>query len=130
MPTFRFDPKSPILLVSAEIFGPKGSHFVRMLLDTGASYTMLHPDALIKIGCEPISLHKRKITTASGIEWVSFVNIPEICALGQAVKDVEISAHDLPPSLPAEGLLGLNFLRNFDLQINFREGKIELTAPK
>lgn len=99
-----------------------------MLLDTGASYTMLHPDVLIKIGCEPISLHKRKITTASGIEWVSFVKIPEIRALGHSVRDIEISAHDLPSSLPAEGLLGLNFLKHFDLLIHFREGKIELTS--
>lgn len=127
MVRFRFDSKAPIILVHADVVGPKGFFTIRMLLDTGASYTMMHPDVLMRIGCEATSPRKQRITTASGIEVVSFVTIPEIRSLGQNVTNVEIAVHDLPPSLPAEGLLGLNFLRYFDVHLNFPQGTLEIT---
>jgi predicted aspartyl protease len=127
MAAFKIPTPCNILLVNAEVIGPHGSHLVRMILDTGATYTMIHPDALVKIGCEPLSLEKRRIVTASGVEFVSFTPLPEIRVLGQTFHDLEICVHDLPQSLPAEGLLGLNFLRHFNIHLNFLNGYLEIT---
>ncbi|MEA3341964.1 MAG: hypothetical protein U9R15_18530 [Chloroflexota bacterium] len=45
---------------------------------------------------------------------------------GREARDLEIACGDLPPVLKIDGVLGLNFLRHFDLRINFREEYIEL----
>ncbi len=39
---------------------------------------------------------------------------------------MEVACGELPPQLGLDGVLGLNFLRHFDLRINFREEYIEL----
>ena len=128
MSIFVLNPKAQIILVNADIIGHEGTHTIRMIFDTGASFTMIHPDVLVRIGCEPTTLKKQKITTASGIEFVSFITIPEIRVLGERATNLEISVHDLPSNLPAEGLLGLNFLRNFNLHLNFLDNQLEVIS--
>lgn len=129
MPIFSFDPKSAVILVKVTIEGPLRSHVTRMILDTGATYTMVAPEILIDIGNDPaVSKARRAITTASGTEYVSFVNVPLIKTLGVEQKNIEVCAHGLPPNLPARGLLGLNFLRHFNVHLNFLSGKMEITS--
>jgi len=54
----------------------------------------------------------------------------EIPKKGYAVafngSNVKAIVHDLPAKSYVDGLLGLSFLRNFELNINFREGCLEL----
>jgi len=57
---------------------------------------------------------------------VPLVEVREIRALGQRVKGLEVLVHDLSPASRVEGLLGLNFLRNFKLTLDFRAGILEL----
>jgi predicted aspartyl protease len=38
-----------------------------------------------------------------------------------------VSGHTLPRNIPIDGLLGLDFLRGLELNINFRTGQITLT---
>ncbi|MBI2981397.1 MAG: clan AA aspartic protease [Deltaproteobacteria bacterium] len=101
-----------MILVSATLTGHSQSHNINLILDTGASYTMISPEILMRIGCDPTqSEDKRPITTASGIEYVSFLKIGSLKTLGVSLSSVEVCAHTLPPNLPARGLLGLSFLR-------------------
>ncbi|MBW1717302.1 MAG: hypothetical protein JRJ77_16020 [Deltaproteobacteria bacterium] len=41
-------------------------------------------------------------------------------------EDVEVLCHDLPSEAKVDGLLGLNFLRNFNIAIMFKEDVIEI----
>lgn len=42
------------------------------------------------------------------------------------MENIEVMCHDLPLEAYVEGVLGLNFLMNFDLNISFTKGTIEL----
>jgi hypothetical protein len=42
-----------LLLVYAELKGPRGRTMLRLALDTGASYTMLPPEKLVTVGYTP-----------------------------------------------------------------------------
>lgn len=46
--------------------------------------------------------------------------------LGKKIKNVEAIVKDLPPEAPADGLLGLSFLKYFKLTIDFKKGFLSL----
>ena len=72
-------------------------------------------------------LQKRGLrVTPGGVELAPKVKVKRIRALGKSVEDVEVLCHDLPPEAKVDGLLGLNFLRNFNIAIMFKEGVIEI----
>jgi predicted aspartyl protease len=100
-----------------------------MVIDTGAAFTMVSPEILVSIGCDPAQMGSTKpIVTASGIEYARFLKVPSLQAFGFAISDLEVTAHSLPQNLPARGLLGINFLKNFNFHFKFLESKIEIES--
>ena len=98
-----------------------------MILDTGASVTTISHKTALAVGCDPSKATRRtEIMTASSIELVPLVVIPRIQVMGQQVKNLEAICHDLPPISPVDGLLGLNFLKHFNLHLDFRSCRLEL----
>ena len=116
-----------IIIVPVQITGPKRKRYLRMILDTGATYTMISPEILIEVGYDLSSpIRKVAITTASSVEYAPFFKITHMEALRQEVSNIEIASHSLPPRIPAEGLLGLNFLRHFRNDLDFPKLQIKL----
>ena len=64
--------------------------------------------------------------TGSAVERVSKVVLTRLSALGQHRFGFPVVAHDVPPGAGVDGLLGLDFLRNHALTIDFRAGLITL----
>ena len=129
MGRFRFDPSAPLLVVFATVEGrqPGRRRRLKVALDTGATYTMIPWEIAQALGYHPERARRRiELMTASGMAIVPLVEVREIRALGQRVKGLEVLVHDLPPASRVEGLLGLNFLRNFKLTLDFRAGILEL----
>lgn len=125
MGTFKLNPDASVILVDAELKGPERSHKIRMIVDTGASFTLINQEVLAFVGYDLARSKRRsKITTASGIEYVPFLEIRRLEALAQSVNNLEVCGHTLPPDLPAEGLLGLNFLRHFNVHFDFIDGSL------
>lgn len=127
MSIYKLKNMAPLIIVDSGLIGPKGILTIRLVLDTGASCTMINPDSLVHIGCKVTSSHKQKISTASGIEYVPLTTLLELKALGHSVKNLDVYIHDLPPTIPAEGLLGLNFLKHFNVHLNFLNNHIKIT---
>lgn len=128
MLTYPLSVNQGVILVNIKVIGPKTESFVRVMLDTGATYTMLSPETLMEIGYHPSQTStKHLITTASGVELCSFIHIKALSALGHTMKNIQVYAHSLPPNLPAEGLLGLNFLRHFNLHLRFLDQVLEIS---
>jgi len=101
-----------IIPVYAQVAGPDSVRSMKMVLDTGASLTMVPPEKIMAIGYKiPVSRDKIvKIFTASGVEYVPVVMIDSLSALGITVRRIEVLCHRLSPESPVDGLLGLNFL--------------------
>ena len=98
-------------IVAVELFGPRGSHIVRAVIDTGATATLMPPEALVAIGCDPaLSAERTRIVTASGTEYLAVVRVPEIKALGHRMRHLHVMSHALPTSSTVNGLLGMDFL--------------------
>lgn len=130
MTEFRFDPKQSIILCYVEIASPKIRLSLKMALDTGATYTMIPIEAAVAIGCSPLRSKRRiEITTGSGIEYVPIVTIPKFKAFGIEIKNMEAICHNLPPQSTVEGLLGLNFLKEAKITIDFSQNTIEGPYP-
>lgn len=66
------------------------------------------------------------MVTGSSVEYAPIVTVRALSAFGETVHDLEVLCHDLPEEAHVDGLLGLNFLRHFDLRLSFSQGIIEL----
>ena len=122
-----FDSRQGLVVVRAEFTGPAGSAVLRLALDTGASVTLSNTAIAVSIGYDPSSAADRlQITTGSGVEFAPKIDVQSVRALGRIQRGFSVVCHTLPPSAGVDGLLGLDFLRDSRLTIDFRSGRIEL----
>ena len=66
------------------------------------------------------------LTTGSGIVPAKIITVCKLTAIGEAVENIDVLCHDLPFGSTIDGVLGLNFLKHFDVNISFSTGIIEL----
>jgi len=121
----RFDPYDNLIMVHAMIWGPRGRKGLVLALDTAATQTHVIPDVLDDIGYGPHHGDRvTSITSAIGEEPGYLMRVTKFSALGFTSSDFRIHVHDLPETLGIHGLLGLSFLRQFNCEIRFAEGRI------
>jgi len=118
-----FTPGSPVL-VSVKI---NGSGPITLILDTGADRTMVAPSALSRLGISFENALRGVVRGVTGVSyaeavWVNSVEIEEA-----KVGPLLIIAHDADLK-GAEGLLGRDFLANFNVTIDSKERVVTL-AP-
>ncbi|MBI4530449.1 MAG: retroviral-like aspartic protease family protein [Candidatus Latescibacteria bacterium] len=122
-----FDPSRSLIFIKATLYGLDRVRTVDLALDVGASTTTIATDILIGLGYDPAQSTKRaRMITGSGVEYRSVVTVARIETVGQAVDDIDVICHDLPEESQIDGLLGLNFLRHFDLTIRYSDGTLSL----
>ncbi len=130
MAEIRFDREAPVIVVYVTLKG-RVINTVRMALDTAATYTMIPWDIAGALGFEPEQSKERvDIITASGVERAPLVTLESISLGREEVKKVRAIVHDLPARSYVDGLLGLSFLRNFRLSLDFEEGILKLVPWK
>jgi hypothetical protein len=117
-----FKPGSPIL-VSTKI---NGAGPITLILDTGSDRTLVAPSALSNLG---ISIENRIKGILKGVTGMSYADA--IWVNSVEVGDVKVGplliiAHDVKLK-EADGLLGRDFLANFDVRIDSKEGVVTLT---
>lgn len=101
---------------------------VRLLIDTGASFTTLPTRVLQLVGCElEQPLRTQNITVASGIISAPVVAVPWFNCLGQRIENFPVVAYTIPTNAFVDGLLGIDFLRRYRAIINVAEVEIRLT---
>ena len=127
---FPLDPSKPIIPVDVLLEGPKGRQFVRMALDTGATYTIAPVSTLLAIGCDPARPTRHiEFVAVGGIEYKPVVRVQAAQALGVRMPRLEVVCHDLPPQSPVRGLLGLNFLHHVSLHLDFPQRRL-VVSPR
>jgi len=79
------------------------------------------------LGYDPASVKKRvRLVTASGFELAPQVSLDRFHCLGQEIRDLSVVCHDLPLDHYVDGLLGMDFLRQFDFAIRPKQEVIEI----
>lgn len=128
MNRFKLDANLGIILCHAEIGGSARPIFLKLALDTGATYTILPFEAVKAAGINPFQTGKQiEIVMGGGTVLAPLVHLPSFKAFGYEVKKLQVVCHNLPPESSVEGLLGLNFLLNFNIYLKFLEELLEVT---
>lgn len=105
------------------------SIIIRLLIDTGASYTVLPTMVLRRIGCNlDLPKQKKKIVTANGAIEMPIVAVSWFNCLGIKREDYLVVALDLPVNSFTDGLLGMNFLREVGAVIDVAKAEIRLES--
>lgn len=118
-----FTPGSPIL-VSAKI---NGAGPITLILDTGSDRTLVAPSALSKLGISTENAPRGVLKGVTGTSYVDAVWVNSV-EVGEAkVGPLLIIAHDAKLE-GADGLLGRDFLANFNVTIDSKERVVTL-AP-
>ncbi len=125
--SFPFDPRHGPILVKAEVTGPDRSLALQLILDTGATTSLLNDAVLLALGYDLASVPDRvRMTTGSLETSVPKVILTRLTALGQHPIGFPVLAHTLPVSTSVHGLLGLDCLRGGFLTVDFRSRQIAL----
>jgi predicted aspartyl protease len=99
---------------------------VTLLVDSGASYTVVSWGIVTSLGLDPAaSIIRRPVTTANGVLVLPEVILEEFNALGQRREGFPVLAHTVPLVRQVHGVLGMNFLRQFDTCLNFKQATIQ-----
>ena len=128
MAKINFNNKSKVIIVYVEIKIKDRMARLKMALDTGATYIMIPWDVAETLGLEPgLSKEKTEMITVSGVEKTPIVTLEAVSVAGNEIRNIKALVHDLPPKSYVDGLLGLSFLKNFNIYLNFEQGFLELT---
>jgi predicted aspartyl protease len=126
--TASFDPTQGAIYIEAEVSGPTGRSSLRLLLDTGATTSLIDPAMLIAVGYDPDSSTDHvRVTMGGGSASVPRVVLNRLTILGQHRIGLSVLSHPLPPEAGVDGLLGLDYFRGSILTLDFRGGLISLS---
>lgn len=125
MKVTRFDPANDLIIVKAHIWGPDGKTPVSLALDTGSAHTVIAAGLIDDLGYNPRQGEAiTTVRTAIGKEQGYLLRITKFWALGFAVSDFPIHVFDLPDGFGIDGLVGISFLRQFNVELRFTEGRL------
>lgn len=66
------------------------------------------------------------VHTANGQIHVPLLSVESLMVLGKELKQCDVLIHDLPETSRVDGLIGLSFLKNCKLTIDFQKGVLKL----
>jgi predicted aspartyl protease len=124
-----FDLVGDLIGVDAVLVGPAGRAEVTLILDTAAVMTTMVPSVAESIGYSHALRVGLSITRTAAAEEHGYIVRSEVSALGFTMTNHRVVVADLGYGI--DGVLGINFLRHFNLEIRFAERRIlvERIAP-
>jgi len=99
---------------------------VRMMLDTGAKYTIITPDVDRQLNLGLQGARQVPVTTATRLEMAPLILVDQVDVYGLVLKHVETAVMDLPVALGVDGLLGMSFLKRCRLVLDTPKQALEL----
>lgn len=126
MAKLQFDPNDIVIILESKIHGKNRISTSRLVFDTGASLVILPWKIVTSLGIKIDPKNTIRTATASSIESTPMITIPKISVLGKIVTNVKAIVKDLPEESGVDGLLGLSFIKNFMVQIDFKKGILNL----
>ena len=99
----------------------------KLVVDTGATYTMISAAMARELSIDPQQTQRTMpFQTANGVIQAPLTNLESVTVGGMEIKNLTAAIHDAVPSAQVAGLLGLNFLSNFRLDIDTDKGILHL----
>jgi clan AA aspartic protease (TIGR02281 family) len=113
-----------VVVIEATLNGKTSAKFV---VDTGASYTMISSAVAKELNIN-LSENQRTMPfqTANGLIQAPLTKLDSVAVGGMEIKNLTAAVHDAVPDPNVSGLLGLNFLSNFKMDIDTQKGRLNL----
>lgn len=123
----RFDPEALGIVLFVSVCGEDNKRRVKMVLDTGSTFVLIPWKIAHELGYKPaVSKEWTRITTATSVIYAPVIILKAVATLGMMINDVKVVCHNLPDTSRVDGLLGLSYLRNFKVEIDFKKGILTL----
>jgi predicted aspartyl protease len=118
-----FDLDGDLIIVDAVVVGPSGRANIQLVLDTGAVLTTLVPTVAQAIGYNAATSIRPTVTrTAVANEHGYLIQLVELQTLGVTVPGIHANVADL--GYGVDGVLGMNFLLDYNIEIRPAERRI------
>jgi clan AA aspartic protease (TIGR02281 family) len=119
-----FEKQGQVVIVEAMLNKKTAAKFV---VDTGASYTMISSAVAKELDIDTVQNRRTApFQTANGIIQAPLVSLESITVGGMEIRNLTAAVHDVLSDSTVAGLLGLNFLSNFRLDIDTQKGLLHL----
>ena len=90
-----------------------------MPVEAGARMTVVTPRTAEELGFEPSDIEpSMSILSATGSAPAALLRMRSVAVMGHEVEDLRVLCYPLPARLELDGILGLNFLDRFDIEIS------------
>jgi predicted aspartyl protease len=124
---YPLEERQNFLLAKAAVGSNDGyAKVVKLLIDTGANFTVLPPDLLTEAICDLANpLRRTRIAAASGVIQVPVVEVPWFSCIGKRVERFLVLALKLPAAAALDGLLGMDFLKMHGAILNIKRSRVE-----
>ena len=119
------------IFVDVVLHGPGGDVNGRYLFDTGASYTTITSEMAKKLGVQvPDDAPSLEFSTAAGARSSKMVYLPELRIGEVTIPGILVSICDTCATERYPGLLGINVLREFYIEMDYQHERMELIPRK
>jgi clan AA aspartic protease (TIGR02281 family) len=119
-----FEKQGQVVIVEATLNKKTAAKFV---VDTGASYTMISSAVAKELDIDTEQNRRTApFQTANGIIQAPLVSLESITVGGMEIRNLTAAVHDVLADSRVAGLLGLNFLSNFRIDIDTQKGVLHL----
>ena len=127
MKVFPFERSGDLMTIRARVWGPRGNHELLLVVDTGAAATSIEPAILEKIGYSSNdAILRTRVPTPAGVQHGHLFRVRRFSALGADRLDFVVQGLALADEYGVDGLLGMNFLEQYNFTVRPRDQQIHL----
>ncbi len=127
MKVLSFEWSGDLMVVEAALWGTHKAREILLVIDTGASMTSVEPAILQELGYTPDdAILRTRVPTPVGIQHGHLLRTRRFHALGVDLSGFVVQALALADEYGVDGLLGMNFLEQFNFTVRPRVRQILL----
>jgi predicted aspartyl protease len=122
-----FDKSKPVIPVLVSLNGKKGLVRVQAVVSTGSTFVCIPEEVAETMGYDvKASKEKVKIETPCCVLEVPLITLDEVSVLGISAPMVKTAIVPFPEDSRVSCILGLTYLRNFSVAIDYQTGSLTM----
>ena len=124
---FSVERSGDLMTVAAKVWGVHGARELVLVIDTGAIATSIEPAILEELGYSSRdAIMRTRVPTPAGIQQGRLFKVCRFYALGGDLSSFVVQALAFADEYGVDGLLGMNFLENYNFTVRPRDMQIHL----